>query len=91
MVVGQLSHLWTDLCQVESKWQKASGAGKAQQTSEMMQAQRCFDKEAQSVKRRYWRQNQEELMQLNTTNPQELWKTLGKVVVVAERNSAIPM
>ncbi len=88
----QLSQLWTDLCQTESKWQKASRAGKAQLKAEMMQAQRCFDKETQSsAKRRYWSQNKEELMQLNAINPQEFWKKLGKVGLVAERKSAIPM
>ncbi len=48
-------------------------------------------KTVQSAKRTYWRENQEYLLNLNTTNPQEFWKRIGQIRVATERRKTIPM
>ncbi len=50
-----------------------------------------FDKNVQSAKRTYRRENQEYLLNLNTTNPQEFWKRIGQIGVATERQKSIPM
>ncbi len=86
-----LSQLWNNLCEVECKWQHSYAARKTILKAEMRATQRVFDKEVQGVKRIYWRNNQEGLMRLNSTDHMEFWKKIGKIGVAAERTSNIPM
>lgn len=86
----ELTLLWDKLAEAERKWNRSSGAEKRRRYGEMKDAKRVFDREVQGAKRRFWRQNQEELMQLNATNPREFWKKIGKIGVASERKTGIP-
>ncbi len=55
----------------------------------MRKAQKAFDKQVLSAKREYWRQAQEELLNLSTDNCNEFWKKIGKIVI-GEKKSNIP-
>ena len=85
-----LSEKWNVLCEAERKWKRASGVRKVALKADMRSSEKAFDKEVQGAKRRYWRRNQEELMQLNSTDPREFWKRIGKIGVAADRKPNIP-
>ncbi len=53
------------------------GVEKIRLKANMMAAQKVFDKQVNNAKR-FWRKNQEELMQLNSSDPREFWKRILK-------------
>ncbi len=86
-----LNNLWNELCVAEKCCHKSPLSKKTRLKTLMREAQRVFDKNVQSAKRTYWRENQEYLLNLNTTNPQEFWKRIGQIGMATERRKSIPM
>ncbi len=80
-----LSKLWNELCVAEKCWHMSPLSKMTRLKALMREAQRLFNKNVQSAKRTYWRENQEYLLNLNATNPQEFWKCIGQIGVATER------
>ncbi len=79
----KLIELWNVSCDAEREWCKAVGVEKIRHKANMRAAQNVF---VNNAKRAYSQKNQEELMQLNSADPREFWKRIGKIGVAAERS-----
>ncbi len=54
-----LNKLWNELCVAEKCWHKSPLYKKTRLKALIREAQSVFDKNVQSAKRTYWRENQE--------------------------------
>ncbi len=86
----KLTELWNVNCDAEREWSKVVGVEKIRLKANMRAAQKVFDKQVNNAKRAYWQKNQEELMQLNSPDPKEFWKRIGKIDMAVERRTNIP-
>lgn len=68
-----------------------SDARKRQCRQEFTQKRKFFDREAQRAKRRYWRNQLNEINDTASSNQTEFWKKIGRVGIGEERRKAIPM
>ncbi|CAG2231612.1 unnamed protein product [Mytilus edulis] len=87
-----LTILWNDVCAIEKEMLKSkSDTRKRQCRQEFICKRKLFDRETQRSKRRYWRDQLNEIDNLESTNQTEFWKKIGRVGVGEERRKAIPM
>ncbi len=84
-----LTVLWNEFCTAEDVWHKAAVTRRQKRKAVMRKAQKSFDKQVQSAKRKYWWQTQEELLNLSTDNSNAFWEKIGKIGI-GEKRSNIP-
>ena len=73
------------------KWLKCSTrADKMVFKSEYVTYRKAFDREVQKCKRRYWYSIQNELLYECDVNPNEFWKSIGKIGVSHRGKKHIP-
>ncbi len=56
----------------------------------MKDRQKTLDREVQKAKRGWWKKQQDELLAMQSHNPQDFWKEIGKLGVATDRNKKIP-
>ena len=82
---------WNILCAAEDVWiDTKPGPDKIRAKAEIKEAQRHFDRSVQSAKRRYWRQQQENIQALESSGPKAFWQQVKKLGVANERRQTIP-
>lgn len=86
----ELSLLWNDFCVAEKKWSTTTGPEKAGLKEVMREKQRRLDTRVQRAKRLLWKQQQDELVRMQSSNPKEFWKQVGRLGVAEERKRTIP-
>ena len=86
----KLAELFAAFTEADRKWSKARGIDRTALKEERLRRQKDFDCEKQKAKRTYWRSMQEEMLRMQTTNPKEYWKYIGKLGVAQERKQVIP-
>ncbi len=87
----ELSLLWNDFCVAEKKWSTTMGPEKAGLKAVMREKQRRLDTRVQRAKILFWKQQQDELLRMQSSNPKEFWKHVGRLGVAEERKRTIPM
>ena len=88
----ELSRLWNEMCLAEKKWRKEAGTSRCKSELKhcFLTLRKHFDQTVQRTKRHYWFQMQIDIDNLDRNNPQEFWKTIGKIGVGSERRKHIP-
>ena len=86
-----LDLLWQTVKRAEDSWSSASRQSKPDAKIRFRRAQKDFDREVQRSKRRYWRQEQERLLNLHDTNSRNFWKHIGRLGIGEKRVNKIPM
>lgn len=85
------SDMWNTFCEAENVWiSTPPGPNKTQAKAAMKDAQRQFDKAVQSSKRCFWRQQQDNIQELETSDPKAFWQQVKKLGVANERRQVIP-
>jgi hypothetical protein len=85
-----LDELWNIYAEAEKEVNRAHGRRKQCLVAIARCHRKNLDREVQACKRRYWRQMQEQLLQMQTDSPKEYWKYVGNIGVGGKRNKAIP-
>ena len=57
---------------------------------EFLRQRKVFNREVQKAKRKFWKQKQIEIEQLETSDQKSFWKEIGKIGVGQERKKEIP-
>ena len=80
-------------CVFERKWLRCTEISKKKQWKELfVESRKTFDRMVQKRKRQYLRETQIHFLDsCNNPNPNEFWKTIGKIGMGAERTKQIPM
>ena len=88
---ADLSTRWENMCTAEKKWLKCSTkADKVVFKAEYIISRKSFDREVQKCKRRYWFSIQNDLLNECDVNPNEFWKSIGKIGVCHSGKKNIP-
>ena len=85
-----LNKLWSDMCKAEKAWNKCNKHKRELKTI-YVQKRKCFDREVQKSKRKYWYEMQEQLLSESASNQSLFWKKIGKIGIAENRKSSIPM
>ena len=86
-----LSTSWEKMCQAEKKWLKCkSRTDKILCKAEYVKLRKLFDQNVQRSKRKYWFSLQNDLLHECDTNPNEFWKSMGKIGVGYSDKKTIP-
>ena len=67
------------MCAAEEKWKRSVATRKTQAKADMRSARRAFDRAVQSAKRRFWRNQQDELLQLADGDPRHFWEHVKRL------------
>ena len=86
-----LNKLWSDMCKAEKAWNKCNNKHKRELKTIYVQKRKCFDREVQKSKRKYWYEMQEQLLSESASNQSLFWKKIGKIGIAENRKSSIPM
>ena len=86
-----LKILWSCLKKFEKNWLYATAEMKQKAKTEMLCAQKQFDKEVKSSKHLYWVKRQEYLHDLCSDTKADFWKEIGKIGIIKERKTKIPL
>ena len=77
---NELTTLWNSVCYQERNWVKCKIiAMKNKLKSDYCNIRKCFDREVQRSKRRYWYKLQDDLLGEVNDNPHTFWKSIGKI------------
>ena len=85
-----LSMLWNRYAEAEKKASQANGREKQRLRAVARGYRDALDRNVQAAKRKYWREMQDSLLKLQTENPKEYWRFIGKIGVAQERSNRIP-
>ena len=83
----ELDQLWKYYRECERTWLKSKHATSK---SEVLEAQKQFDRKVQQFKRIYWKSEQKKLLLMCEQNDVNFWKSIGKVGIAQERKGQIP-
>ena len=87
----QHSSLWKALCSAEKEWTSCPpGPVKVQAKAVMKDIQKQFDRSVQAAKRRYWTEQQENILELVSNDPRAFWQQVNQLGVGSERHREIP-
>ena len=86
----ELDGLWKAYSDAARKANRAHGREKQRLREEARSRRQILDRQVQSAKRRYWRQMQDTLLNMQSDNPKEYWNYIGKLGVGSERKKNVP-
>ena len=86
-----LSIFFNDMCCAEKLWKRGKLSSVSCVKSSFVSKRRVFDREVQKAKRKYWYTLHQELLMESKTDQQTFWKNIGKIGIVSERKTLIPM
>ena len=69
---------------------KSDIKSKRTKRDEFLRQRKVFNREVQKAKRKFWKQKQMEIEQLETSDQKSFWKEIGKIGVGQERRKEIP-
>jgi hypothetical protein len=88
----ELQDLWNEVCSREKKYIHCKhSVGKSKLKSDYCNARYTFNKTLRKYKRKYQVQEISYLNNLCKTDPNEMWKYIGKIGISEGRKSVIPM
>ena len=85
-----LSSKWKIRRDFEKIYSRASDSDKHNAKMLMLEAQRNFDHSVQTAKRKYWREQQESIQELEHNDPRVFWQQVNKLGIANERKQLIP-
>ena len=85
-----LTALWSDHTKAQREFGRARGQDKQRLKALAKEKRKALDRAIQSEKRRYWRQMQTELLNLQSSDPKEYWKFVGRLGMNSVRKFRIP-
>ncbi|MES9880570.1 MAG: endonuclease/exonuclease/phosphatase family protein, partial [Sedimenticola sp.] len=89
---NDLTTAWNNVCDTEKKWLSSNGrSDKVASKARYIACRKTFDRMIQRAKRIYWFNFQNKLLNDVSTNPNDFWKTIGKVGVAHDKSTSIPM
>ena len=87
----ELSISWVKMCEAENKWLKCtSRTDKILYKAEYVKSRKSFDQKVQRCKRKYWFSLQNDLLEECDVNPNEFWRSIGKIGVSYSGKKNIP-
>ena len=86
----ELTNIWNELCTKEKAMLKSDVQSKRAKRDEFLRYRKFFNKEVQKAKRKFWKQKQTEIEQLETSDQKSFWKEIGKIGIGQERRKEIP-
>ena len=86
----ELTNIWNELCTKEKAMLKSDVQSKRAKRDEFLRYRKFFNKEVQKAKRKFWKQKQTEIEQLETSDQKSFWKEIGKIGIGQERRKDIP-
>ncbi len=87
-----LTLAWNNVCIKEKLWLRCNYSnGKKALKSMYVSERKHFDRLVQRAKRMYWFKCQVDLLETVDNNPNEFWKSIGKVGIVQDKRKCIPM
>lgn len=85
-----LSDLWNKTCNAEKEWLGCHSKDRKVCRTKFLECRKTFDRQVQRNKRQFHRDQQIQIDNLNTENPKEFWREIGKIGVGNERKKQIP-
>ena len=86
----ELTVVWNELCIKEKAMLRSDIKLKRTKRDEFLRHRKVFNREVQKAKRKFWRQKQNEIEQLETSDQKSFWKEIGKIGIGQERKKEIP-
>ena len=76
----------------EKNWRRCTGISNRSHFKEIfIKKSKLFNREKQQAKRRYWKEQQDDLVLLQSAYPKSFWEQIGKLGVANERKQRIPL
>ena len=87
----ELTVKWNQVCLAEKQYLHCTKVNSNAYLRQIYVSKRKeFDKLAQQSKRQYWHSCQEELVNLNKSDPRQFWRKIGNIGIGNDRQSKIP-
>ena len=87
-----LTDLWNSVCKSEKEWLNCKIMTlKNKLKFDYCQARKLFDREVQHSKRQHWHKLQDNILDEVNYNPNEFWKSIGKIGINNTKKRSIPM
>ena len=87
----QLTELWNNVCKAEKHMLKSKNAERQRLRATYVSVRKIFNRECQRVKRKYQKNAQFEIQNMDSKNSKDFGKRIGKIGVGKERQNQIPM
>ncbi len=77
--------------EADDRWRATTSIPhKGKMKEDMRNKRRVFDRKVKGAKRGWWLQQQDELLDMQSNNPQGFWKQIGSIGVDSDVNKRIP-
>ncbi|CAG2203532.1 unnamed protein product [Mytilus edulis] len=87
----ELTVKWNQVCLAEKQYLHCTKVNSNTHLRQMyVNKRKEFDKLVQQSKRQYWHSCQEELVNLNKSDPRQFWRKIGNIGIGNDRQSKIP-
>ncbi len=87
-----MGDLWVEMCEAENDWLSCQhGPRRCLLKSVYVQKRKRFDKNKTKQKRKFWKSDQDGLINEAETDPNKFWKSIGKIGIKQDRKPVIPM
>ena len=85
-----LSTMWNEHATTQRAASRSSGPEKQRLNTVAKEKRKMLDKAVQSEKRKYWHRMQQQLLDLQTSDPKEYWRYVGNLGMGSTRKKRIP-
>ena len=77
----ELTAIWNELCINEKAMLRSDIKLKRTKRDKLLRHRKVFNRKVQKAKRKFWRQKQNEIEQLETSDQKSFWKEIGKIYI----------